>query len=120
MNDRRNFRKLAAGSLSLILLATLLLTACPPSPSVAEIQRNPGKYGGREIVVHGAVDETYGLLGAGAYRINDGTGTIWVMSQGFGVPGRGANVHVAGTLIQGATFGGRSLGMAIRQTRATK
>lgn len=120
MNRTRSLRIASAAGVVLIIVTTFFLTACPPSPSIAEVERNPGKYSGKEIVVHGHVDETFGLLGTGAYRLNDGTGTIWIMSQGFGVPGRGANVHVAGTLIQGASLGGRNLGMALRQTRAAK
>jgi hypothetical protein len=118
--NTRNLRIVSSFGLILVIVSTLLLTACPPSPSIAEIERNPGKYSGKEIVVHGNVDQTFGVLGTGAYRLNDGTGSIWIMSQGFGVPGRGANVHVAGTLVQGASLGGRNLGLALRQTRATK
>lgn len=105
-------------ALVLLLTATLLLTACPPTPSIAEINRNPGKYAGKEIGVHGNVNETAGFLGTGAYRIDDGTGSIWILSQGYGVPGKGANVKVVGTLIQGASLGGRNFGFAIRQTRS--
>jgi len=117
MNARRKF---SAAALLLILTATFLLTACPPTPNIAEINRNPGKYAGKEIGVQGDVDETAGFLGTGAYRINDGTGSIWILSQGYGVPGKGAHVKVVGTLIQGASLGGRNLGFAIRQTHSTK
>jgi hypothetical protein len=114
------FRGTSAAALLLLIAATLILTACPPTPSVSEIQNNPGKYSGKEIGIHGTVDQTFGALGTGAYQVDDGTGRIWVLSQGYGVPGRGAKVKVAGTLIQGASFGGRNLGLAIRQTRATR
>jgi hypothetical protein len=120
MNARFASRMASAAGVVAILITALLLTACPPSPSIAEIEHNPGKYAGKEIVVHGNVEQTAGLLGSGAYRLNDGTGTIWVLSQSFGVPGRGANVRVTGTLVQGASLGGRNFGLALRQTRATK
>ncbi len=120
MHAQRNLRIGSAVGVLLVLLTTLLLTACPPSPSIAEIERNPGKYSGKEIVVRGNVDQTFGLLGSGAYRLNDGSGSIWVMSQNFGIPGRGANVRVAGTLVQGASLGGRNLGLALRQTRTAQ
>lgn len=105
-------------ALCFLLLATFLLTACPPTPSIAELNRNPGKYAGKEVGVQGNVQQTAGLLGTGAYEINDGSGSIWVLSQGYGVPGRGAHVRVVGTLVQGASLGGRNFGMAIRQTKA--
>lgn len=109
-----------AAALIFLFAATLLLTACPQTPSVAEIQRNPGKYQGKEVGVHGTVGQTFGALGTGAYQIDDGTGSIWVLSQGYGVPGRGAKVKVVGTLMQGASLGGRNFGLAIRQTQAAR
>jgi hypothetical protein len=103
-----------------LVAALLLLTACPPQVKVSDIQANPGKYAGKEVAVSGTVTESFGLMGNGAYQIDDGSGKIWVLSQGFGVPGKGARVGVTGTLTQGATFGTRSLGTAIRQTKVAK
>lgn len=118
MNLERKFsRGATVAALILLIAATFILTACPPTPSIAEINRNPGKYAGKEVGVHGTVDQTAGFLGTGAYQIDDGTGKIWVLSQGFGVPGKGAKVKVVGTLIQGASLGSRNFGFAIRQTR---
>lgn len=118
--NRRMSTKVTALALAFIIASALILTACPPTPSIGELDRNPGKYTGREIGVHGTVQQTIGLLGTGAYQISDGTGSIWVLSQGLGVPGRGAKVKVVGTLIQGASVGGRNIGMAIRQTQAAR
>lgn len=118
--DRKFSRGATAAALILLIAATLILTACPPTPTVAEINRNPGKYAGKEIGVHGRVVQSAGFLGTGGYEIDDGTGRIWILSQGFGVPGKGADVKVVGTLIQGASLGGRSFGYAIRETRRAK
>jgi hypothetical protein len=121
MNLERKFsRGATVAALLLLIAATFILTACPPTPSIGEINRNPGKYSGKEIGVQGNVVQTAGFLGTGAYEIDDNTGRIWVLSQGFGVPGKGAHVKVVGTLIQGASFGGRNFGFAIRQTRNVK
>jgi hypothetical protein len=103
-----------------VLFTVLLLTACPPHVKVSDLQHNPGKYGGKEVAVSGTVTESYGLLGNGAYQVDDGSGKIWVLSEGYGIPGKGARVGVTGTLMEGAAFGGKSLGMAIRQTHRTK
>ncbi len=103
-----------------LLAAVLLLTACPPGVKISDLQNNPGKYAGKEVAVHGTVTQSVGLMGNGAYQIDDGSGKIWILSQGFGVPGKGAQVGVTGTLVQGATFGTRSLGTALKQTKAAK
>lgn len=118
--ERRSSRGATAAALILLITATLILTACPPTPTIGEINSNPGKYAGKEIGVQGNVVQTAGFLGTGGYEIDDSTGKIWILSQGFGVPGKGAHVKVVGTLIQGASLGGRNFGFAIRQTQKVK
>ncbi len=100
-----------------VLAAMVLLAGCPTGVHVRDLNNNPGRYFGKEVGIRGTVVSSFGLLGNGAYEVDDGTGTIWVLSEGYGVPGKGARVGVAGTMIQGASFGGRSLGNAIRETR---
>ena|SRR5690348_9821792 len=116
MSGRGEHRGNSRILLVLLAVASLaLLTACPPRTKISDLERNPGKYQGRDVTVVGEVTESFGLLGNGAYQLNDGTGSVWVISQGFGVPGKGARISATGTLIQGASFGGRSFATAIRQ-----
>jgi hypothetical protein len=84
---------------------------------ISDLARDPGKYSNRDVTVAGRVSQSFGVMGNGAYQIDDGTGTIWIISEGYGVPGNGAKVSATGRLMSGATFGGRSLGMALRQTK---
>ena len=100
-----------------IFAGSLLLTACPSQTNVGKINADPGRYRNKEVGIVGRVSDSYGILGNGAYEIDDGTGKIWVISTGYGTPSKGAHVDVAGTLIQGANFGGRSFGLALRETR---
>jgi hypothetical protein len=100
------------------LLASLaLLAGCPQGHKISDLERNPGRYAGKEVAVSGTVSNSFGALGTGAYEVDDGTGKIWVISTGYGVPSKGAHVTVAGGLIQGANFGGRSFGLALKETR---
>ena len=107
---------LKAKTLVIAAVLSIAFEACN-HVSIANLNRDPGKYSGKEITVAGRVTESYGVLGNGAYQLDDGTGTIWVISEGFGVPGNGAKVAVTGTLFQGASFGGRSFGLAVKQTK---
>jgi hypothetical protein len=100
-----------------LLALTLLLLGCPPRTTIAEINRDPGKYQGKEITVAGTVSDAFGALGSGVFQIDDGTGRLWVFSQNYGVPGSGAKVSVTGRLEQGFAFGGRSFALALRQTQ---
>ena len=45
--------------------------------------------------LRGLTLESVSLLGHGAYKLDDGTGTIWVVSR-HGVPRKGARVSVKG------------------------
>lgn len=101
----------------LLLPMMLLLTACPPRVSIRDINRDPGRYMNRDISVGGRVSNSFGALGNGVYEVDDGTGTIWVYSQGFGVPASGSKVGVTGQLSQGFSFGGRSFAVILRETK---
>ena len=100
----------------LVVVTTLLLAACPPRISIRDINRDPGRYANRDISVGGRVSNSFGALGNGVYEIDDGTGTIWVYSQGYGVPASGTKVGVTGQISQGFSFGGRSFAVILRET----
>jgi hypothetical protein len=102
---------------ALLFLSTIFLLGCPPRATIAEINRDPGKYQGKEITVAGTVSDAFGALGSGVFQIDDGTGRLWVFSQSYGVPGSGAKVSVTGRLQQGFSFGGRSFALILRQTQ---
>jgi hypothetical protein len=97
-------------------MTTLLLAACPPRVSIADINGDPGRYANRDISIAGRVSNSFGALGTGVYEIDDGTGTMWVYSQTFGVPGNGAKIGVTGRITQGFNFGGRSFAVILKQT----
>jgi hypothetical protein len=110
--------KLGVKFLAIVILSTLFFLGCPTRTTIADINRDPGKYQNKEISVAGKVSDAFGALGTGVFQIDDGTGRLWVFSQNYGVPGSGAKVVVTGRLQQGFSFGGRSFALALRQTQA--
>jgi len=101
-----------------VLAATVLLLAgCPPRESIASINRDPGRFHGREIAIAGRVVNSFGVMGQGAFEIDDGTGRLWVYSDRFGIPGRDARVAVVGRIEQGLSIGGRNFATILRETR---
>jgi len=108
--------RLKTVAVAVVMVTMLLLAACPPRVSVANINRDPGRYLDRDISIAGRVSNSFGAMGAGVYEIDDGTGTIWVYSQNYGVPGNGAKVAVTGRISQGFSFGGRSFAVVLRET----
>ena len=103
---------------SLLAAAILWLTGCPPRASIAEINRDRGRYLGKELTIAGRVSDSFGALSTGVFQVDDGTGTMWVYSQNYGVPSNGAKVSVTGKLEQGFNFGGRTFAAILRETQA--
>ena len=100
----------------LVMVVTLVLAACPTRTSIERINRDPGRYAGREVAIGGRVSNSFGLLGSGVYQVDDGTGQMWVFSERYGVPSNGAKVGVRGTISQGFSFGGRSFAVIMKET----
>jgi hypothetical protein len=100
-----------------IALLSLALTGCPERIKIGDISRDPGRYFDKEVTVGGKVVRSYGAVGAGVYEIDDGTGTIWVATEKYGVPSKDTYVGVTGKVIPGVTWGGRNYGNGMRETR---
>lgn len=103
------------GSVSLLLGAMLLLTACPSQTTISRINADPAHYRNKEVAIVGTVRDSYGALGNGAYEIDDGTGRLWVVTR-RGVPSRGSRVGAKGHVYTGFQFGGRNFGTVLEET----
>ncbi len=107
---------------ALIAITALGLVACPDRKSIADIQANPGKYQDKEIAIAGRVVDSYGLsipgtnLGGGAYKVDDGTGSMWVVVSDGAVPSKGAEVGVKGRVSSGVNWKGRNYGLGMHET----
>ena len=101
----------------LIGLCTLLLAGCPQRTTISNINRDPGRFTGKEVTIVGQVSSSFGALGSGVFQLDDGTGRMWVYSQNYGVPGNGAKVGVTGQIAQGFNFGGRNFATILKETK---
>ncbi len=110
-------RKAAALAVLSLMACVVLLTGCPPRKSIADIQRDPGKYANKEVTIAGNVVSTFGALGTGMFQVDDGTGRMWVLSENYGVPSKGAKVAVTGRVASTFSFGGRSFSTVLRETQ---
>ena len=95
--------RLRSTTLTLLALLTLASGACA-TRSVNQILADPSRYRDREVRVSGSVVESYSFASRGAYKIGDGTGQLWVVSD-RGVPRKGARVTVKGTIREGFNLG---------------
>lgn len=105
--------------LSLVLMTGLFLTACPKRTSIADIESNPSKYYDKNVAVAGTVQNSYGVSipiisngSGGIYKVDDGTGSIWVLTQ-KSVPSKGAQLGVKGKIQNGVNYNGKNYGLVL-------
>lgn len=110
--SNKNCRMLIAAGFT---VAMLLLVGCPTHTTIADINRDPGHFAGRDVTIAGRVSDSFGALGTGVFQVDDGSGRMWVYSQNRGVP-NGGKISVTGRIEQGFNFGGRSFGVILRET----
>jgi len=72
------------------------LTGCSRTIRIRDLLDRPQEYDGKTVQVEGTVTQSAGILGTGAYEIDDGTGRIYVIAQGQGVPREGAKTKAKG------------------------
>jgi hypothetical protein len=87
-----------------VLSVSALASAACAARTVNQVLADPSRYRDREVRLSGAVVDSYSLVDRGAYRIDDGTGQLWVVSD-KGVPRTSARVTVTGTIREGFNFG---------------
>jgi hypothetical protein len=81
----------------------LFLPGCEQK-TIHNLLVDPHRYANQEVGVAGKVVTSYAVMGHGAYEVDDGTGTLWVISQ-TGVPREGARVAVKGTIRDAFSLG---------------
>jgi hypothetical protein len=96
------------------MLAALMLSGCATTRKIGQIKADPTRYRDDTVRVKGRVTNSFGALVAGFYEVEDETGKIYVISRS-GVPSKGVEVSVKGTVMNGITVMGKSFGTAIQE-----
>ena len=120
--DRRDTKKLLPRrDIPAILLAASLLTSgCLGTTPIKQLLDDPSHHDGQTVRIAGQVTETIGLAGLGAYRADDVTGTIMVLSKEGGAPRRDARVGVEGKFRATFTLGPQTLAVVVESRRTTR
>jgi hypothetical protein len=105
--------------ITLALAIAILATACPERVSISKIEADPGRYSNKDVAIAGTVQNGYGVSipiirngSGGLYKIDDGTGSIWVVTQ-KSVPSKGAQLGVKGKIQNGMTINGKNYGLVL-------
>ena len=97
--------------------AIFLLAGCASVTPIGELLQNSSKYNGKEVRIKGEVKESAGLLGKGAYQVQDGTGTLTVISETSAPPPSGSTIGVKGVFQALLTLGSKSLAVLKEHSR---
>ena len=102
---------------ALALLSAVLAGCAARGVRIAELKDQPTKYATKSVSVTGVVTNSWGvpLLPLQLYNVDDGSGEITVVSQSGRVPAKGTRVRVKGKISEFAVFGGRSIGLHLRE-----
>jgi hypothetical protein len=103
--------------LAALAVTLLLLGACRGTLSIGDLLEDPARYDGKTVRVEGRVTRGIGLLGRGAYEIDDGSGELPVISRQGGAPREGAEVGVEGIFRSVFTFGDQSGAVLVERSR---
>lgn len=104
--------------LVIALFTAVFAAACPERVSIADISANPSRYADKDVAIAGTVRDSYGVsipgtpIRGGAYKIDDGTGSIWILTEDS-VPTKGTQIGVKGRIGSGVNWKGRNYGLGM-------
>ena len=90
------------------------LNACSRTIRIRDLLDRPQEYDGKTVQVEGTVTQSAGVLGTGAFEIDDGTGRIYVIARGQGIPREGAKTKAKGRFESIFSFLGRSMAAIVQ------
>jgi hypothetical protein len=103
-----------------VAMATVLvLRSCGGTTPIKTLLDDPSRFDGKTVRIAGNVEGSIGLLGVGGYRVNDGTGTLPVVTESGGTPRNGARVGVEGVFHSAFTLGSTSAAVLTEKRRYT-
>jgi hypothetical protein len=108
--------------LTLALLAACVLAAGCKGGGTTEIRTlldDPARFDRTTVRIAGTVKSSIGVLGYGAYEVDDGTGTLPVVTSEGGAPREGAKVGVEGEFRSGFTLGAKTAAVVVEKRRYT-
>ncbi len=107
---------------SLLVISSLAFAGCKGAGSVTKIHTlldDPTRYDHQIVRIAGTVTHSVGILGYGGYSVDDGTGSLTVVTEGGGAPRDGAKVGVEGEFRSAFTLGTTSGAVLMEHRRYT-
>jgi aspartyl/asparaginyl-tRNA synthetase len=98
------------------LCGLVLLASCATilATKIADIKETPGAFEGRTVTIAGKVTSTYNLVLVKYYEVDDGTGTIPVVTESA-LPKEGESVRIKGRVNQAFAIGTARLVVVVEE-----
>jgi hypothetical protein len=119
MSDFLGVRR-AAVRVTLAIGLALTLGGCASTVRINDLLAAPQRYDGQTVRVEGTVTRSAGILGIGGYELDDGTGQIFIVSQGGGVPSEGSRTRVKGRFESIFSLAGRSVAAIMQEAQSPR
>jgi hypothetical protein len=105
----------------LLVAVALLAVGCNDKTiPIGDLRANSGGYEGKTVQVMGTVKSAAGALGYGVYQLDDGTGTVMVVTESGGAPAQGAKIGVQGVFHSAYTIGTDVVAVIVEKERRTR
>ena len=110
--------------LAAVAFALLAVAGCKGgaygTTDIRKLLDDPSHYDHRQVRIAGSVTHALGVLGYGGYTVDDGTGSLPVVSEGNGAPREGATVAVEGEFRSAFTFKDKTAAVLMEKRRQTR
>jgi len=106
--------------LSLLAVSFLAVGCTEKTIPIGDLAKNSAGYDGKTVQVSGTVKSAAGALGYGVYQVDDGTGTIMVVTESGGAPAQGAKIGVRGIFHSAFTIGTDVVAVIVEKERRTR
>jgi hypothetical protein len=116
---RLSRRGVAALTVLLFLSCKANTIAPVPTTPIKTLLDDPSRFDGKTVRVAGEVHSPVALLGYGTYKVNDGTGTLSIVTEGGGAPREGAKLGVEGKFRSAYTVGTQTAAVLVEERRYT-
>lgn len=110
-------------TLGLALIAVAALAVGCKNEQLTPIRTlldDPSRFDRQTVRVFGKVTHSVGLLGYGGYQVDDGSGTLTVVTSQGGAPRTDAEVGVEGEFRSGFTLGTETAAVLLERRRFTR
>jgi hypothetical protein len=111
------FQRTHALLFALAALLTLTFAGCTSTTPIKTLLDDPSHFDHQTVSIAGEVKNAVGAMGYGVYQVNDGTGSLTVLTKVDGAPRDGAKVGVTGEFRAAFTLGTETVAVLMEKGR---